>query len=76
MAMFTVVCVQDTLPVGSLYNAGDCDQGAPVWVDVADIDTGVWQELTITDAGLLSTAIVLVWIAGWGARQVIRVIRR
>lgn len=37
---------------------------------------GVFGGLSYDEGFLLSGAILLVWIAGWGARQVIRVIRR
>jgi len=73
MAEYKFVCIADSVPPNTtaITVSTDCPGGSG-WV----LDTDWLEPLTYTQGGELTAAIMLVWIAGWGARQVIRVIRR
>lgn len=73
MAQFRFICIADVIPPNNttLVLSSSCPGGSG-WIE----DTQWLEPLSYTEGFELASAIVLVWIAGWGARQVIRVIRR
>lgn len=73
MAEYKFNCIADVVPPNTttLNLVTDCPGGSG-WVVEND-----WMEpLTSAEGSLLTAAIIGVWAVGWGARQVIRVIRR
>lgn len=73
MASYKFNCISNAVPPNTtvLSLANDCPGGSG-WV----VETDWMQPLTATEGSLLTAAIIGVWLVGWGARQVIRVIRR
>lgn len=84
MAEYKLICSADSQPsqmiqgpsIGTIqFQTGTAGQNCPgggYWVP----DTEIFQPLTIAEGTMLMGAIVGVWVAGWSARQIIRVIRR
>jgi hypothetical protein len=82
VAEYKFICIADTVPQpiagskkGIEWSSGDTGTNCPgggVW----EVDTGWLEPLTMQEGSELTAAIILVWLAGWGARQIIRVIRR
>jgi hypothetical protein len=73
MAEYKIVCIADQVPPNTtVIDLGTDCPGGSGWV----LDTDWLEPLTYEQGAELTGAIMLVWIAGWGARQVIRVIRR